>query len=81
MIRSLLMKGALAGALSLSTLSVQAAELKVMLDWFINPDHGPLYVAEERGYFKDAGLEVVFCLLYTSPSPRDTLLSRMPSSA
>ena len=59
MIRSLLMKGALAGALSLSTLSVQAAELKVMLDWFINPDHGPLYVAEERGYFKDAGLEVV----------------------
>ena len=21
------------------------------------------------------------CLLYTSPSPRDTLLSRMPSSA
>ena len=22
-----------------------------------------------------------FCLLYTSPSPRDTLLSRMPSSA
>ena len=59
MIRSLLMKGALAGALSLSALSVQAAELKVMLDWFINPDHGPLYVAEERGYFKDAGLEVV----------------------
>ena len=23
----------------------------------------------------------VSCLLYTSPSPRDTLLSRMPSSA
>ena len=23
----------------------------------------------------------VFCLLYTSPSPRDGLLSRMPSSA
>ena len=27
-----------------------------------------------RGYVKP-------CLLYTSPSPRDTLLSRMPSSA
>ena len=26
------------------------------------------------------GLESL-CLLYTSPSPRDTLLSRMPSSA
>ena len=25
--------------------------------------------------------QVRFCLLYTSPSPRDTLLSRMPSSA
>ena len=26
-------------------------------------------------------LQVVNCLLYTSPSPRDGLLSRMPSSA
>ena len=26
-------------------------------------------------------LVYVFCLLYTSPSPRDGLLSRMPSSA
>ena len=25
--------------------------------------------------------EYISCLLYTSPSPRDTLLSRMPSSA
>ena len=25
--------------------------------------------------------EYSFCLLYTSPSPRDTILSRMPSSA
>ena len=28
---------------------------------------------------RDAGLEA--CLLYTSPSPRDATLSRMPSSA
>ena len=27
------------------------------------------------------GAEVTACLLYTSPSPRDGLLSRMPSSA
>ena len=27
------------------------------------------------------GIEYVVCLLYTSPSPRDGLLSRMPSSA
>ena len=26
-------------------------------------------------------IEAITCLLYTSPSPRDTLLSRMPSSA
>ena len=25
--------------------------------------------------------QITFCLLYTSPSPRDGLLSRMPSSA
>lgn len=59
MFRSLAFRGALAGALALTAISAQAAELKVMLDWFVNPDHGPLYVAQERGYFKDAGLEVV----------------------
>jgi len=30
-----------------------------MLDWFVNPDHGPLYVAQERGYFEQAGLEAM----------------------
>ena len=32
---------------------------------------------EQRGLF----LRLLICLLYTSPSPRDGLLSRMPSSA
>jgi putative hydroxymethylpyrimidine transport system substrate-binding protein len=32
--------------------------LTVMLDWFVNPDHAPLIIAQERGYFADAGLEV-----------------------
>ena len=37
---------------------------------------------EGRGYLLDvAEDESVACLLYTSPSPRDGLLSRMPSSA
>ena len=31
--------------------------------------------------FSKNGAEHVSCLLYTSPSPRDGLLSRMPSSA
>ena len=29
----------------------------------------------------DLGIPAICCLLYTSPSPRDGLLSRMPSSA
>ena len=32
-------------------------------------------------YLKMLGEEISICLLYTSPSPRDGLLSRMPSSA
>ncbi len=35
-----------------------AEKLTVMLDWFVNPDHAPLFVAQQKGYFKDAGLEV-----------------------
>ena len=37
-----------------------ADKLEVMLDWFVNPDHAPLFVALERGYFADQGLEVTF---------------------
>ena len=33
-------------------------KLSIMLDWFVNPDHGPIIVAQQRGYFKQAGLEV-----------------------
>ena len=35
-----------------------------------------LYFPEKRPFFLDG-----ICLLYTSPSPRDATLSRMPSSA
>jgi len=46
-------------ALTLSASPASAADkLTVMLDWFINPDHGPLYVALERGEFEKRGLEV-----------------------
>ena len=34
-----------------------------------------------EGVFKVSEVQVRDCLLYTSPSPRDGLLSRMPSSA
>lgn len=41
------------------TLPAHAGEkITVLLDWFINPDHAPLYVALEKGFFKEKGLEV-----------------------
>lgn len=38
--------------------AVAAEKLTIMLDWFINPDHGPLLVAQEGGFFAAQGLEV-----------------------
>ncbi|WP_163340214.1 ABC transporter substrate-binding protein [Desulfopila sp. IMCC35008] len=35
-------------------------KLTVLLDWFINPDHAPLFVALEKGFFKERGLDVEF---------------------
>lgn len=32
--------------------------LTLVLDWYINPDHAPIMVAEQIGAFKDQGLEV-----------------------
>ena len=38
---------------------VQAADkVTLLLDWFINPDHGPVIIAQEKGYFADQGLDV-----------------------
>ena len=42
---------------------------------------GRIAVAVVLGYFGWTLLEYWLCLLYTSPSPRDATLSRMPSSA
>ncbi len=38
--------------------SQAADKLTLLLDWFVNPDHAPLFVAAERGYFARHGLEV-----------------------
>ena len=38
-------------------------------------------VIAEIGTISGQAKETINCLLYTSPSPRDGLLSRMPSSA
>ena len=33
-------------------------EITLVLDWFPNVDHIPLYVAQQKGYFDEEGLEV-----------------------
>ena len=50
----------LAIALSLAATGQSHAQkrLTVLLEWFVNPDHAPLVVAQELGLFEEAGLEV-----------------------
>ncbi|MDA0149024.1 ABC transporter substrate-binding protein [Vibrio sp. LaRot3] len=45
---------------SLASASVFAEEKKLtlMLDWFVNPNHGPIVIAQQRGYFEQQGLKV-----------------------
>jgi putative hydroxymethylpyrimidine transport system substrate-binding protein len=38
--------------------ALAAEKLSVILEWFVNPDHAPLIVAREKGFFADEGLEV-----------------------
>ncbi|MBV9220029.1 MAG: ABC transporter substrate-binding protein [Methylobacteriaceae bacterium] len=40
--------------------AIAQEKLTVLLDWFINPDHAPLIVAKEAGFFAKAGLDVSF---------------------
>ena len=47
----------------------------------IKKDLRPFLTVTNNGQDEFTGFETKSCLLYTSPSPRDGLLSRMPSSA
>ncbi len=56
---SLLAAAGLAAATVLAAPTASAADkLTVLLDWFVNPDHAPLVVAREGGYFEREGLDV-----------------------
>lgn len=33
-------------------------QMTIILDWFVNPNHGPIVIAEEQGYFAEEGLSV-----------------------
>lgn len=57
--RALLAAGLMTLAASTAPSGAWAAEkMTVMLDWFVNPDHAPLVVAREKGFFAEADLEV-----------------------
>ena len=61
------------------------AKLRIKDRWIAVPRMVASYGSHYRGRPQCHSLavlgQVVGCLLYTSPSPRDGLLSRMPSSA
>jgi putative hydroxymethylpyrimidine transport system substrate-binding protein len=38
--------------------ALAAEPLTVMLDWFVNPDHAPLLIAQDKGFFAKQGLDV-----------------------
>ncbi|MFV0300089.1 MAG: ABC transporter substrate-binding protein [Paracoccus sp. (in: a-proteobacteria)] len=49
---------ALAAGLSLAAPAMAEDKLTLLLDWFVNPDHAPIILAQQKGFFADQGLEV-----------------------
>lgn len=45
-------------SISFAAAEVKPQKLTVILDWFPNPDHAPLIIAEHQGFFKEQGLDV-----------------------
>lgn len=43
-----------------SAFAAEQQPLVVTLDWFVNPNHAPLFVAQQEGFFKHQGIEVKF---------------------
>ena len=71
----------------LNTLCILGRRYYERFGYIYNPEYKSLYCDNEfteisRRLRKQIYIDkVIICLLYTSPSPRDGLLSRMPSSA
>lgn len=42
----------------LSAQAMAADKVELLLDWFINPDHAPLIVAQQQSYFSEQDLDV-----------------------
>lgn len=51
-------------------LRAKAAEkFTLLLDWYVNPDHAPLVIAKEGGYFTRAGLDVDMVVASDASAP------------
>ena len=50
-------------------------------DWWSIAEHGNIIGTNDDDCDCDKSMDYLICLLYTSPSPRDSGKSRMPSSA
>jgi len=70
MIRRFLLLTSVLLVLALGAYTVYAEPVTLMLDWFPNPDHVPVYVALEKGFFAAGGLEVE---LQVPADPNDPL--------
>ena len=46
------------GLLLASQIAFADTPLVVLLDWFVNPDHAPLIIAKQKGYFRNQKLTV-----------------------
>ena len=44
-------------------------KLTLILDWYVNPDHAPIILAQELGFFADQGLEVEVIAPADTPPP------------
>ena len=45
-------------ALGAAPAGAQKKDVKMMLDWIVQGTHAPFFVAKEKGYFKEGGLDV-----------------------
>ena len=55
----ILLQTLVAVALTCTALPAMAQDkVRVLLDWFVNPDHAALVVAKQRGLFTKHGLDV-----------------------
>jgi putative hydroxymethylpyrimidine transport system substrate-binding protein len=57
LVRKMMMWSAVAIAVTMIAAPAYAADkVSFMLDWYPNPDHAPIYVAQQKGYFADQGI-------------------------